>query len=112
MHEAFLKNGEKVAVKVQHEWLREESALDIKLVEFLANTGKKLFHDFNYDFLVNDMKSSIPQELDFTIEARNATKILKLFKDDLHIKVPKIYEQYSNVINVVNTRLKFSQWSS
>lgn len=56
-----------------------------------------LFKDFNYDFLVTDIKKSIPQELDFTIEARNAMKIKELFKNDKNIKVPHVYTDLSNV---------------
>ena len=86
-----------MAVKVQHEWLREESSLDIQVVDFLAQTGKRLFEGFNYDFLVFDMKYSIPQELDFTIEARNCIKTKNMFKDDVRIKVPEVYQKYCNV---------------
>jgi len=96
VHEAYLKNGQKVAVKVQHGWLHEESWIDMDVVEFLANTGKRLFKDFNYDFLVNDMKRCIPQELDFRVEAQNAIRTKNNFADEPKIKVPNIYLDYSS----------------
>lgn len=97
VHEAYLKNGEKVAVKVQHEWLQEESTIDMLVVELFATLGKKLFDDFDYDWMVKDMKNNIPQELDFRIEASNAIKIKELFKRDPHIKVPNIHKDFSSV---------------
>lgn len=97
VHEAYLKNGEKVAVKVQHEWLQEESSIDMLVVEMFATLGKKLFNDFDYDWMVKDMKKNIPQELDFRIEASNAIRIKNLFKDDQHIKVPYIHKDLSTV---------------
>ena len=97
VHEAYLKTGEKVAVKVQHEWLREESGLDVMVCELFANLGKKMFEGFDYDFLIRDMKNNVPQELDFRIEARNAIEIKRLFQDEPNVKVPKIYQDLSGV---------------
>lgn len=97
VHVAYLKDGTKVAVKVQHDWLKEECPLDLKLTEFSLEAGKKLFDNFNYDFLVTDVKKTIPQELDFRIEAENAIEIKRLFENDKLIKVPTIYKEFSSV---------------
>ena len=97
VHEAYLKSGEKVAVKIQHEWLQEESSIDMLVIEIFATLGKKLFQDFDYDWMIKDMKKNIPQELDFRIEASNAIRIKSLFSKDPHIKVPFIYKDYSTV---------------
>jgi predicted unusual protein kinase regulating ubiquinone biosynthesis (AarF/ABC1/UbiB family) len=84
-------------VKVQHNWLIEECPLDLFLTEFSLNAGKLLFKDFNYDFLVTDIKKSIPQELNFKVEAQNAIQIKELFKNEKNIKVPAIYSELSGV---------------
>lgn len=68
------------------------------VVELFATLGKKLFKDFDYDWMIKDMKNNIPQELDFTIEAQNAIKTKELFKDDHHIKVPEIHKNLSSVV--------------
>ena len=97
VHEAYLKTtGEKVAVKVQHEWLHEEATIDVMVCEIMATLGKKFFKDFDYDFIIKDMKKNVPQELDFTIEAYNAITIRKLFSDNKKIKVPYVYQDLSN----------------
>ena len=97
VHVARLKTGEKVAVKVQHQWLKEDLPIDTKMVEFLVNLGQKVFNDFNYGWLLDDLKRNLPQELNFEIEARNAIKMKELFKGDQTVKIPKVYQDFSNV---------------
>lgn len=93
IHFAKLKGtGEKVAVKIQHSKLREELSMDMKVTELFINIGQRLFSDFNYQWLIKDMKRNLPQELDFMIEARNCVKMGKLVQNERRIKVPKIYE--------------------
>jgi len=47
VHVARLKsNGKKVAVKVQHPWLREEVAIDTKMTEAFIDFGSMMFKDF------------------------------------------------------------------
>lgn len=98
VHFGKLKTGEQVAVKVQHPWLAEEVTIDIKMTETLVNLGMAIFKDFNYGWLIKDMKLSLPQELDFRIEAENAIKSRKLFEDNEKVKIPKIYKKHSTVI--------------
>lgn len=97
VHEARLKsNGQKVAVKVQHPWLKEEVHIDTKMVELFVKTGNYLFKDFQYNWLVDDLKQNLPQELDFRIEARNGQVMKDLFKGQKQIKVPDVYQEYSS----------------
>ena len=49
VHEARLKeNGKKVAVKIQHKWLKEQCSGDISLVELFIYIGENLFPGFRY----------------------------------------------------------------
>ena len=84
-------------MKVQHEWLQEESTIDMLVVELFATLGKKIFDDFDYDWMVKDMKNNIPQELDFRIESYNGKTIKRLFADDPTIKIPRVYDDLSSV---------------
>lgn len=61
VHVARLKsNGQKVAVKVQHAWLKEELHIDTKMTETFINLGNWMFDEFNYSWLVNDLKKNLP----------------------------------------------------
>jgi len=47
------ENNKKVAVKVQHKWLREQSNGDISLVELFINVAEKLFPGFKYKVTIS-----------------------------------------------------------
>lgn len=53
--------------------MKEEVAIDTKMTEAFIDFGSMLFKDFQYRWLVDDMKTNLPQELDFTIEQKNGT---------------------------------------
>ena len=92
VHRATLKeNGQQVAVKIQHSGLQEEVMLDIKIVEIMVGVGESLFSEFNFDWLVKDMRRNLPQELDFLIESANCEKMGDLLISEPKVNVPKIY---------------------
>ena len=94
IHLARLKStGEKVAVKIQHSKLREELFLDIKMCEIFVNIGQAVFSDFNYQWMIDDMRLNLPQEVDFLIEASNCEKMGKLVKNEPRISTPKIFRK-------------------
>jgi aarF domain-containing kinase len=97
IHIARLRStGQKVAVKIQHSKLREELFLDIKITEIFVNIGQRLFTDFNYQWMIDDMKLNLPQEVDFLIEASNCKKMGKLIKDEPRITTPKVYDNLTS----------------
>lgn len=96
IHFAKLKgSGKKVAVKIQHSKLSEELSIDIKITEFFVGVGQRVFSDFNYGWLVKDMKRNLPQEVNFLIEAANCKKMGNLLRREPRIKVPKVYDELS-----------------
>lgn len=96
VHKATLKSGESAAVKVQHKWVKQQFPGDIRVLEFLAILANTLFNDFDYMWIIEDLKKSIAQEMNFTIEAENAQRCFSLFQNDPYIKVPKVYTNLSS----------------
>lgn len=96
VHRAVLKNGDVVAVKVQHRAVKSNSYVDIKTMSALVKITSMVFPDFKFDWLVQETKRNIPQELDFTLEGRNAEKVQKLFESYHWLRVPKIYWDVSS----------------
>lgn len=96
VHRAVLKNGDVVAVKVQHRAVKSNSYIDIKTMSTLVSITSLIFPDFKFDWLVKETKRNIPQELNFTLEGENAEKVQKLFKNYHWLKVPKIYWDLSS----------------
>uniref|UniRef100_A0A915PQY3 ABC1 atypical kinase-like domain-containing protein n=1 Tax=Setaria digitata TaxID=48799 RepID=A0A915PQY3_9BILA len=76
------KNNEEVAVKVQH-------------IHALTGLASRLFPDFHFLWLVDEMKRNLPRELDFRVEAANAKKLREMFSHLDYLKIPKIYEEYT-----------------
>lgn len=80
VHRAVLKkDGTVVAVKVQHRAVKTNSYVDIKTMSALVRVTSWIFPEFKFDWLVDETKKNIPQELDFLREGRNAEKVEKLY---------------------------------
>lgn len=95
VHKAKLKNGKMVAVKVQHPYVKGNSAVDMKTMEILVKIMSIVFPDFKIQWLVDESKKNLPIELDFLNEGQNAEKVAEMFKEYKWLKVPRIYWKYS-----------------
>ncbi|KAL0003366.1 hypothetical protein SO802_017147 [Lithocarpus litseifolius] len=96
VHVARTIDGQKVAVKVQHTHMTDTAAADHATVDMIVNTIHRFFPSFDYRWLVDEMRESVPQELDFLVEAQNSEKCLDNFrKQSPHIAdyvyAPKVY---------------------
>ncbi|CAO2825668.1 unnamed protein product [Amaranthus hypochondriacus] len=96
VHVAHLRDGQKVAVKVQHTHMTDTAAADYATVELIVNTLHRLFPTFDYRWLIAEVRESLPKELDFLVEAQNSQKCLHNFcKLSPHIAenihVPLVY---------------------
>lgn len=79
VHRATLKNGQEVAVKVQHPYVKGNSIVDMKTMEILCKLMSLVFPDFKMQWLVDESKKNLPIELDFLNEGRNAEKVLGFY---------------------------------
>ncbi|KAL4906436.1 hypothetical protein BDW74DRAFT_150350 [Aspergillus multicolor] len=93
VHIGTLKEtGEKVAVKVQHPALAEWAPLDLALTRFTFSTLKRFFPEYDLEWLSKEMDLSLPQELDFRMEAENAMRASEYFKkhSDAPLVIPEV----------------------
>ncbi|OJJ44761.1 hypothetical protein ASPZODRAFT_100909 [Penicilliopsis zonata CBS 506.65] len=89
VHVATLKEtGQKVAVKVQHPALAEWVPLDLALTRFTFSMLKRFFPDYDLEWLSREMDLSLPQELDFRMEAQNANRAREYFQS--HSNMPLV----------------------
>jgi len=96
VHVAEDHAGNKLAVKVQHEGLRESADADIATIQALVTIAKYLFPTFDYQWLVDEIKLNLPRELDFLHEAQNAERCRANFASKRsklrgRVHVPEIY---------------------
>lgn len=94
VHLATIKEtGQKVAVKVQHPKLGEWASLDLALTAFTFRMLKRFFPDYDLEWLSKEMEYSLPQELDFELEGKNALRAKEYFSHipELPLVIPDVY---------------------
>ncbi|KAI8581160.1 hypothetical protein K450DRAFT_233380 [Umbelopsis ramanniana AG] len=104
VHRARLRStGEEVAVKMQHPFLDEFCKIDMDTVSFILSTIKRVFPEFGFEWLSEEMNESLPQELNFVFEASNANKVRENFKELIETKktaliIPKIVWAHRRIL--------------
>tara|TARA_Y100001968_G_scaffold160451_1_gene146670 strand:- start:12534 stop:14384 length:1851 start_codon:yes stop_codon:yes gene_type:complete len=95
VHKGILKNGDKVAVKVQRPGLREQITLDLYIVRNIAYWLKNNIGLIRSDLvgLIDELGKRVFEEMDYLNEATNAEKFKKLHEKNKKIAVPKIYRK-------------------
>jgi len=97
VHEATLKTGEEVVVKVQRPNIRERVRADMALIKKVAELIEKWVPEsemYHPQDTVYEFKKMLEKELNYTIEARNAQRFYEAFEDDPDIIIPKVYWKY------------------
>ncbi len=100
VHRAVLKDGTKVAVKVQRPHLEDNVEKDIAIMRYLARHADvriKNLKYYNLPGIVDEFERAILKEMDFNLEARNIERFRSNFKGDSRICAPKVYWDYSTV---------------
>ena len=98
VHRATLPNGRQVAVKVQRPGAPRQIEADLGLLYQAARLARERIRAFDFvdtRQLVDEFARSIRKELDYRQEARNAQNFHRHFAGDPHVRVPKVYWQYT-----------------
>jgi predicted unusual protein kinase regulating ubiquinone biosynthesis (AarF/ABC1/UbiB family) len=99
VYRARLHSGEEVAVKVQRPNLQPILMQDLFLMRWFARSfGGFLPLNLGHDLtiIVDEFGTKLFEETDYQNEGQNAERFAANFKDDPHVKVPKIYWDYSS----------------
>jgi len=105
VHAATLRDGTRVAVKVQHAGLRESADADIATVRALARAAAFFFPDFDLGWLADEMAANLPLELDFRAERANMERAGALWRAEagLRVAVPRAVPALSTARVLVMT---------
>src|ERR671935_945758 len=98
VHRAVLPNGREVAIKVQRPGAPRQIEADLALLYQAARIAKERVRAFDFidaHQLVDEFARSIRQELDYRLEARNATTFHRNFAGHPHVRVPRVYWSYT-----------------
>ena len=95
VHRGVLKNGQRVAVKVQRPGLREQITLDLYIVRNIAawlNTNIGLNRS-DLVALIDELGRRVFEEMDYLNEASNAERFSELHRHNPRIAVPLIFKE-------------------
>jgi predicted unusual protein kinase regulating ubiquinone biosynthesis (AarF/ABC1/UbiB family) len=95
VHKGVLKNGDKVAVKVQRPGLREQITLDLYIVRNIAAWLNRNVGLIRSDLvaLIDELGKRVFEEMDYCNEASNAEAFARLHAHNPRIAVPRIYRE-------------------
>lgn len=81
-----------VAVKIQHPNLDNYCQIDMDTVSFMFEMVKRVFPDFGFEWFAEEMRESIPKELNFVHETNNARKVEANFQanHDTALVIPRV----------------------
>ncbi|HPR42042.1 MAG TPA: AarF/ABC1/UbiB kinase family protein [Candidatus Methanofastidiosa archaeon] len=98
VHKAVLLDGTEVAVKVQKPGIERVIDTDLEIMKNLAGSlGNMMANRSPYEpvEIVEEFAKAIKRELDYNIEANNAKRLYRDFKDSDNVKIPKVYDKYT-----------------
>lgn len=98
VHRAYLRDGTKVALKIQRPGIPEIIELDIGILQSMAERIETVLPEtrlYNPKGMVDDFAHQIVKELDFTRDARNANRMSRNFQNFPGVRFPKIFWEYS-----------------
>ncbi|BCL84207.1 2-octaprenylphenol hydroxylase [Ktedonobacteria bacterium brp13] len=99
VHKAILHNGQQVVVKVQRPGVREQVETDIEVMQevarFLARYTS-LGRHYGLLHMVQELKQSLSQELDFLQEAENTRLVGLILSDFPRLISPNVFQEHTS----------------
>ena len=93
VHRAELRDGTKVAVKVQYPGVREAIERDLANVAVLLGFGGLVAKGLDVETLVRDLGEGIRGELDYRREAAWQQRFFDAFEGHGFVRVPRVYHE-------------------
>lgn len=109
VHNAVLKSGEKVIVKVQRPDIREIIETDISILGTIARLLLKYIPEsrlFDPEGIVDEFSRIVKKELDFVSEAKNAQRFKRNLEDNEYIHIPHVYTEYLSSKVIIMERIE------
>lgn len=99
VHNATLKDGRKVIVKIQRPEIKEKIKMDLSILHRIIKLTKARFSDALIDpeEALDELISSTEQELDFKIEAINTKKFRDLNNSVAFCYTPYVIDEFSSI---------------
>lgn len=97
VHEAVLRSGKKVAVKIQRPGVRTRFVEDLDILMTLAKQAEKhseTARNFSIYDIIEELRYTFLQELDYQKEARNLILLKENLKEFRHLFIPATFPDF------------------
>ena len=95
VHRARLHSGEEVAVKVQYPGVAGSVESDLALLKTTLRAMVRAGSRFNMLDLVEEIRETLLEELDYVLEAKRIRRFLELYEGDPDVRVPRVFDSVS-----------------
>jgi len=98
VHKAALKDGSKVAVKIQRPNVKKIMETDVEIMFYAAKLLEKHISKigkYNPTQIIQEFWKWTEKELDFKRESINARRFKRNFSNNASIKIPKIHDEFT-----------------
>jgi aarF domain-containing kinase len=96
VHQAVLKTGEKVAVKIQYPGVKDSIDSDMDNLLMILNASSLLPKGMFAESSIGNARTELKWECDFNREAASIKNFRNFLKDDPVFVVPKVYDHLTN----------------
>ncbi len=102
VHKAKTKEGDELAVKLQYIDLQDRFAGDFFTVRCLLKMIGVAFPNFEFSWVLDDLKEILTKELDFVNEASNSKRCYSELKHLGFVYVPKVYDNLTTKVIILS----------
>ena len=96
VHRAVLRDGRRVAVKVQYPEVGELVAVDLCNLRVMLRLVHRLESSLDLEPVADAVGRLVPQELDFVVEGRNLEEVQRGLAHRADVVIPNVCWDYSN----------------
>ncbi len=97
VHRATLKDGQEVAVKVQHVGIEDAMLMDFEILRGLVTFIEKTFaasRVWQPTAHLEELRLMLERELDYRFEVKNTQRVSNNFRHDDAVKIPEMYTDF------------------
>ena len=98
VYQAWSKDGEPLAIKVQRPGIKQIIEIDLEIMLHLATLMERHIEEFAFHQpvrIVEEFAKALENEIDFTIEAASMERISRMFLNDPTVYIPKVFHDKS-----------------
>lgn len=89
-----------IVLQVQYHDLQKRFTSDLGTIIFLQNIVELVFKNYNFGWILRDVKKNLIQEMDFVNEGKNSERCAQDLKKYQFVHVPKVFWDLTNTVRI------------